>query len=290
MCTRTQETCLFGDAHISYKSTYAVHLRWSLPKSRELVESTQPWWGACRGEEGIRPTEHIHWLYCLAVASDKFQKAKLLIKYCGKAGHRMPLRETHTTHTPQNGSLQDRSQEQVLKAESSCCLEKIKNKEEQETLKRKSCRVAAKGAFNTAAESNNKSPLSPPPLSHTGSYREPSKENSKKTVLSFGILWRYSTYKASIGQWTCRKVKTVQDQFCNNYYAISIAHFKGQNSVYRWPCKCKYFLKGWSYWNKETDGKTSIPLFWASLKCPLRAKTDFSIHFSQNHRWVFSSH
>jgi len=55
----------------------------------------------------------------------------------------------------------------VLKAESSCCLKKIKNKEELKTLKQNGRRDAAKGAFKTDTESNNKSlPSLPPSLTY----------------------------------------------------------------------------------------------------------------------------
>lgn len=51
--------------------------------TRELVESTQPLdRGGCKsGKKGLRWLKNIHWLCFLAVANDKFQKAKLLIKY-----------------------------------------------------------------------------------------------------------------------------------------------------------------------------------------------------------------
>ena len=57
--------------------------------------------------------------------------------------------------------------DEVLKYQMSEIVKKIKNKEELKTLKQNGRRDAAKGAFKTDAESNNKSlPSLPPSLTY----------------------------------------------------------------------------------------------------------------------------
>lgn len=133
------------------------------------------------------------------------------------------------------------------------------------TLKQNGRRDAAKGAFKTDPESNNKSlPSLPPSLT----FQKPQGELERKFKKHFFCLVYFEdvqrTKHQSVNEHT-ESFKTVQVQFCHNYYIVFIAHFRGQNSV----CKClsrSFFQKVGTHWYKKTDGKTSMPLFWASLK------------------------
>lgn len=154
----------------------------------------------------------------------------------------------------------------------------------------KGCRDAAKGAFKTDPESNNKYLLSHHLPSHTRSYRESFKENSKTSPSVWYPLKILNVQSIHQPMNMQKTFKTVQSQFCDNYYAMFSAHVKGQNSVYRCLCKYECLLKVGQTGIRKQMARHWYHYFGFLWNAPSEQRQISAPTSYKNHRWVFSSH